>query len=122
MLAAHYLDWHWVVGTGPVAVGMYDSDWLLPSELHVDQVKANEVEILDGEGQGKFTLRRLPHFTTDETAAFLLAPYLDRFTLEREAEGRWVFRQGDVLMVAERPALAIARGAYKLAKIVGWAA
>lgn len=110
-LAEMYLHWRWVSGTGPVQFGWYDSDWLLPEDVQLPDVREQQWEILDERKQGKLTVKALPHFTTDIAAAWMLAELLDDVELGK-VEGKWRCRVGEVVQLADNAALALARAAY----------
>lgn len=113
-LAERYLCWRWVAGNGPIGFGSWDGDWLLPEEMHLPDVKADQWEMLDDCRQGRFTVKTLPAFTSDIAAAWMLVEHLEELELVKVG-GRWRCRIGAVEVLADNGALAIARAAFKVA-------
>lgn len=122
MIAHLFFDWRWVEGEGPVRLGLTSSHWLLPTGKELSQVSSEEAETLNlYTTPATFSLKSLPHYSTDIGAAWALIEGYDQVDL-RLLGGEWVCtlrfqRAGDSMVEAsaraETASLAICRAAYK---------
>lgn len=128
MIAHLFFDWRWVEGEGPIRLGTAQAQWLLPSGKELSKVSQEEAETLNlNRSPATFTLKALPHYSSDIGAAWSLVEGYDQVDL-RLVNGEWTCslrfqrlgKQSSELVDATAKgtsaSLAICRAAYKASR------
>lgn len=128
MIAHTFFDWRWVEGEGPIRLGLAQAHWLLPSGKDLSKVTPDEAETLNlSSAPATFTLKSLPHYSSDIGAAWSLVEGYDQVEIKL-LDGEWIcalrFKRAGrdtadmVEAIAKGPtaSLAICRAAYKASR------
>lgn len=128
MIAHTFFEWRWVEGEGPIRLGLAQTQWLLPSGKELNKVSPEEAETLNlNSAPATFTIKSLPHYSSDIGAAWSLVEGYDQVELKL-LNGEWVCalrfqragRQAAEMIeaIAKAPtaSLAICRAAYKASR------